>query len=1094
MIEEDPGAPIPKNEELVKKRHPQHRRRRPNTPQSTVSFDSCDENNSSSHQLHHGGSYGIHRATPGNSGHGHIMSLGSHEEERPPYHRHFRNENHHHNNNNIYNAKPKTGGGIMNIKNWIKRSSPVKQPQQIVSYTLNQKRRKKSAPRSRDRVLKITVFSIFLYILSFVYLFPVLDKRTDDEPTNHTNLNSRTSEWKSRNLDEAFTIGHTRKTNRRDKTHPPPYTSSIETLSSHPYHSFHLDTTSDLPPLKDSDSLPAMASDLCGIYARKTSEQMPSSFPRKHTLTRKSIVLITGILNPLGFHLAVALQEQCGVSKIIGMDAMLPNTIMFRLDSLRKISILTKDIPELHQPLYTSFVGIIPKGKSNPKELDIVSKYHPTHIIHLGSMEGSYDSAIPVATSGSGKSYGSGRPLLELRQTPISMEQILNSIKESDEKKRPHLTYASSTGKGEGNTFGSTKLMDEVIANAYRNLYGVNSVGVRLGTVYGPWGKRGSQIYDAMEHLVRNGFVNETEIKLDQDTKEWIYVKDAVDFLIGSMQFHPTQRGTIALSSGGEKHSVKQLIDLATELLKDDTIHPKIPDTYDDDRIRARINPTNWYPSVSLQNGLINTIAWHLDNTLPFGPSSTHSEKHTDKSHSYSPETGYHFRNRKNQTHCDGDDFFCRHGMPVFPCVSECVPDHDSCTPSLFDDVLSVSQKITHDCNILLYTSFLDLKDNEQLPLNSTSQIDESSHHSKKVCNIAFISKSHLVVSSLVNKTIAAQENQEEGKLNYDSLNGKLEEMGWTLVWMDYEENKLSHMDRNVLKLSPSKFFSSNVRHAMFVDSTYSACPKADDVLFLSRLMHRSALKERKVTITKPDETKLKVTMPEETEKRAVFLAPAAKLPKPTHGKKKASISQMTEVFQSDNDSGSDTKSEQTHSLIQQRDFYDRVHSYVDKDDFRPIIEPEYKFDMKHWIRSKWVLHDLREEEGRDLRCEWYQEHSHWKNELDQLSFGYVMARREVERRFARHEMDDRMIDEMPQEEEWVKHVLDKDDWTQLIASKGGIKPFVRTIIDEGAPSSKDLDSVDLAKDQSGVDLFVRIVSENIMISERKEWVSKKKK
>ena len=53
--------------------------------------------------------------------------------------------------------------------------------------------------------------------------------------------------------------------------------------------------------------------------------------------------------------------------------------------------------------------------------------------------------------------------------------------------------------------------------------------------------------------------------------------------------------------------------------------------------------------------------------------------------------------------------------------------------------------------------------------------------------------------------------------------------------------------------------------------------------------------------------------------------------------------------------------------------------------------------DENSFIRTKWIIHHLKLEEGHQLRCEWYKDKEHVRNtHLDQLSFAYGMAKREL--------------------------------------------------------------------------------------------------
>ena len=56
----------------------------------------------------------------------------------------------------------------------------------------------------------------------------------------------------------------------------------------------------------------------------------PISFSKKHILNSASVLLISGILIPVGFCLSLTLDEKCGINHIIGLETILPNTVLYR--------------------------------------------------------------------------------------------------------------------------------------------------------------------------------------------------------------------------------------------------------------------------------------------------------------------------------------------------------------------------------------------------------------------------------------------------------------------------------------------------------------------------------------------------------------------------------------------------------------------------------------------------------------------------------------------------------------------------------------------------------------------------------------------
>ena len=60
-----------------------------------------------------------------------------------------------------------------------------------------------------------------------------------------------------------------------------------------------------------------------------------------------------------------------------------------------------------------------------------------------------------------------------------------------------------SPPRAPGNMYAATKLLAEQFAEAHCVLYGTSAVGLRLFTVYGPWGRPDMAVYDFTERIVR---------------------------------------------------------------------------------------------------------------------------------------------------------------------------------------------------------------------------------------------------------------------------------------------------------------------------------------------------------------------------------------------------------------------------------------------------------------------------------------------------------------------------------------------------------------------------------------------------------------
>lgn len=315
-----------------------------------------------------------------------------------------------------------------------------------------------------------------------------------------------------------------RASKRKDRTKPP-VPKVEEELPAYPYNIISMDADSKRIT---SGQPQARVSSLCGEHARKAAADNPGSFQARDALNSKSRVLITGILNPIGFHLALALKERCGVEVIGGIDPLFPNTVEQRLALQKRIQILTTHIPKLVQPIGSPLVGLDPKPSKQKKaagdSLPITGEQsllnmNPTHVIHLATYaaEEHQDFGDETLRNLQSPYVGENRKadMFAIRSSQVAMEQVLASMATSD--KLAHFTYASGVAQ--------TKLMDEVLADSYSALNDVFSVGLRMpDMVYGPWSRPRSQIHEISKSAIAELRGNGTVPAFSDTFRDFVYV------------------------------------------------------------------------------------------------------------------------------------------------------------------------------------------------------------------------------------------------------------------------------------------------------------------------------------------------------------------------------------------------------------------------------------------------------------------------------------------------------------------------------------------------------------------------------------------
>ena len=957
---------------------------------------------------------------------------------------------------------------------------------------------------------------------------PLVDKTTQHDPV-----------LMSRVLEE-------RVLERRTRTRPPlarPFGHELnqyELLPLNQQQKSHLDVTSRTSLRKSSPAKALPASPLanitqiCGSQARQASRENPNAFLQQDVLIDSGArVLITGILsNPLAFHLALTLKAQCGVEVLIGIDPMLPNTVRSRLQFVEQMKILVSNAPKMVQPILVPLLGLDPRVKKNKKEahkeqphmlqitgeLDLMN-FEPTHIVHLATAAFQSPRSSETATKypyapkqplspyqiAEGDSYEPS--LFQLRSSLSGMEQLLASLTESAAKGKhlPHVTYAAGTPTTQRQDLKRTstihvnaKVGDEVLADTYHSLFGIYSVGVRIppDAVYGPWDHDGSDMYQTLQRALHG---NSTAYDGYREARELIYVQDAVDSVLTAMQYRADTATSFDMSANAAA-PLSEVASTALALLTGTSGGSTTPDIGSS---TTSISQASWKPQISLREGLLRTLAWHIDRARPYGPPGGWNKQSIAEVTS-APQTGDDLLLKNSIATCPADDLTCHAASSYLPCASEC-STKAQCRASIFDPVRELARNMTEGCDALLYTQSLGL-DIEDLQLQSQFEDDVE----PAICNLAFVAQSSPLVKAVIDK-IPNDElvrlgvpSNADFDIQLNKLNGRLLYRGWILIWVDAGET-VAPTDASLLKLSPGQLFSSDVLYAVFVEENFTVSPTPDDVRFLISQMDRGSTKQRSIwrmikSDDSPNEKKVKFIVPAEHAKRASMLVSQLKFKISDRSRisQDAKISVMDAVrFMRFEIGLNPTKQKESPAVKLQREFYKRSPTFANGKELRDGLEPMYKYELKHWVRTRWVVHDLSLEESRDLRCSWYQEHVQWGSELDQLSLAATMAQKEIERRIADGELDDRSKPQHVIKE--LRDVTDTNEWfsMQTDRHKQHTQQQIGIAVSDGeeTPSEEDEsegeggeDSTIAPEKKKEADLYVRIISDRIMSLSRKAY------
>lgn len=169
--------------------------------------------------------------------------------------------------------------------------------------------------------------------------------------------------------------------------------------------------------------------------------------------------------------------------------------------------------------------------------------------------------------------------------------------------------------------YGSSKLSGEGYCSSYFHTFGVETVALRFGNVYGPGS--GHKEHNAIPRSIRRAIEGQSlEVYGDgSQTRDFVYIDDLI---------RAVRLASIADGVGGEtfqiatnsETSVNELVErilaaLATAGIKDVEVRQMAPRCGDAQRNYADTSKAakllGWHPEVALDEGLRRTVEWFVD-------------------------------------------------------------------------------------------------------------------------------------------------------------------------------------------------------------------------------------------------------------------------------------------------------------------------------------------------------------------------------------------------------------------------------------------------------------------------------------------------
>lgn len=176
--------------------------------------------------------------------------------------------------------------------------------------------------------------------------------------------------------------------------------------------------------------------------------------------------------------------------------------------------------------------------------------------------------------------------------------------------------------------YAATKKSDEEMAYAYSKLYGINTVGLRFFTVYGPWGRPDMAPLKFMDAIVRG---RELQVfNHGNMLRDFTYIDDIVKGICLVLNSEDMQEVPARIYNIGNSHPVRLLDFIKTiESVVGRKARMRMMDMQPGDVVRTYADTSRlqkdfgYKPNTTLRQGITRLYEWYMDYTVMMSHSET---------------------------------------------------------------------------------------------------------------------------------------------------------------------------------------------------------------------------------------------------------------------------------------------------------------------------------------------------------------------------------------------------------------------------------------------------------------------------------------
>jgi hypothetical protein len=364
----------------------------------------------------------------------------------------------------------------------------------------------------------------------------------------------------------------------------------------------------------------------------------------------------------------------------------------------------------------------------------------------------------------------------------------------------------------------------------------------------------------------------------------------------------------------------------------------------------------------------------------------------------------------------DSFSIHSRHSLVPLPCASDCRwPGF--CSSSPWDDIIDITKSLTESCQYVLYT--VDLRP-ELVNMEKQSAPSQRHGWESNFCKIAFVSSSSKLAKSLYGYSMIDGTPMDE-------WNGKFKDGYWFVVAIHGSQYSMNEAERSMAKLAPNRMFHDGVEKAMYINHR-RVCLTTDQATGVMKHLEMTGRdRTDKKSIVTDDKTEMRVYLPPRAPRHSVFFTNRYTFPEGYDTSNARNLAKFVMTNMGIPESS---------DIRAQYHFYELTGHYTRTNTGR---SPHYQdffqdnFFPYDFLRTTWVVHNLRSDEARNLRCEMYQEHSLWGNYgMEDLSIGYVLATKKV-----RMTLGEKADPEYEGPEEWYPLLVPKEPEDEDAVTEG---------------------------------------------------------